>query len=137
MQEEKEQVNPYEYGYSKDQVVMLNGQGLMAMMDLLNEVVETQPRVFAPLTYAESTEEVRAENGDVLMVKTNWKEHTPQSFFLTAAQDNGGVPGMTALGLKATQMLHALTSIHEDNINRNVAKKYEDLKEEDALSKLS
>ena len=137
MKEEKQEINPYEYGYTQEQESLVNSIGILALIDLLTEVIETQPKVFASLVYADKTEEVRDDNGKLIMVNSEWKEHTPDSFFLSAAQANGGQPGMTALAMKCEQMKYALQSVHMKNIENGVAKKTTDLEKEDALSKLS
>jgi len=132
----KEEINSYDYGYEKDQVVMLNAIGLLAMIDLLNEVVATQPRLFSPLMYAEKTEEIKDDKGNVIAVNTDWKEHNPNSFFMSAVQENGAVPGLTPIAFKCEQMRFALESIHKQNIEKGIAKKITELEEKNALSNI-
>ena len=136
MTEEKE-INTYEYGYTQDQEISINAIAVLAMIDLLAEVTATQPNMFASLVYADKVDEVKDKDGNLIMVNTEWKEHTPDSFFMTAVQESGAQPGMTQLALKCEQMRFALSSVHMKNIKEGIAKKVTDLNKEDALSKLS
>jgi hypothetical protein len=136
MIEEKE-INTYEYGYNSDQEIQLNAIAVLAMIDLLSEVIETQPRIFASLVYAGNTDEVRDKDGNLVMVNTEWKEHTADSFFMTAVQESGAQPGMTQLALKCEQMRYALQSVHRKNIEQGVARKITELNKEDVLSNLA
>ena len=136
MTEEKE-INSYEYAYAPEQEILLNGIAVLAMIDLLSEVISTQPNMFASLVYPGKTEEVTDKDGKLIAVNTEWKEHTPNSFFTTAVQEGGALPGMTALSLKCEQMKFALQSQHLKNIETGVAKKVTDLQKEDVLSNIS
>ena len=136
MTEEKE-INSYEYGYAPEQEILLNGIAVLAMIDLLSEVVSTQPNMFASLVYPSKTEEVTDKDGKLMMVNTEWKEHTPDSFFTTAVQEGGALPGMTALALKCEQLRYALNTVHLQNIKSGLAKKVTDLQKEDVLSNIS
>lgn len=131
------EINSYEYGYTPEQEIQINAIAVLAMIDLLNEVVETQPRIFASMVYADKTEEVRDKDGNLIMVNTEWKEHTADSFFMTAVQESGAQPGMTQLALKCEQMKFALQSQHLKNIEAGIARKITDLQKEDVLSNIS
>lgn len=133
----KEEINTYEYGYTQSQEVMLNAIGFLAMIDLLNEVMASQPHVFTPLVYADKTEEVKDEQGNLVLINSTWKEHNANSFHLSAVQEGGAIPGMTPLAFKCSQIVHALETIHRQNIEKGIATKITDLQEQDVLSKLS
>lgn len=128
MEESKnEMVNPLDYVYDDDQVVGINGNALLSIMNLLYQVVEEQPKVATLLQYPKSVNEMRDEKGELLKVDIQWEDHTPNSFFFTAADDNGGVPVMTELAFKSQQIIYGLSKMHEKNINSNIAKKKTDL----------
>jgi len=127
MTQEKEIVNKYDYIYDKDQVIAINGNALLSFMTFLEQVVEKEPKIAALRVYPKETSEIRDEKGELVKVEVNWEEHNPNSFFFTAADNNGGVPIMTEIALKAEQLLHAFTLIHQENINNKIAKKQQDI----------
>ena len=131
-----EEINSYEYSYERDHQTSINSFAILGMIDLLQEVIESQPTMFAPMMYAEKTEEVKNDNGDVLYVNTTWKEHTSDSFFQTANTNDGGIPGLTPLSFKANQMMYALQMVHRQNIEKGEAKRIEELAKEEALNAL-
>ena len=123
MQEEKEVANPFEYIYDKDQLVGIDGNGILSLMSFLEQVIEKEPKVAALLVYPGQTTEIKDEEGKLVKVEVDWKDHNADSFFFTAADERGGVPIMTELAMKASQLLRAFTLIHQENINRKIAKK--------------
>lgn len=126
-----EQVNPYDYTYDKDQVISLNAGALLSFMSFLEEVIDSQPKVAALKSWPKQVTEIRDDNKKLLKVDIDWEDHNPDSFFFTAADNNGGVNICTHLDMKAQQLLFALTQIHQDNINKKIAKKIEDREAED------
>lgn len=126
MKEETQQVDPYSYTYEKDQVISLNAQALLSFMSFLEEVIDNQPKIAALKSWPKQVTEIRDDSKKLLKVDIDWEEHNPDSFFFTAAADNGGVPICTHIDMKAQQLLFALTQIHQDNINKKIAIKVED-----------
>lgn len=122
-----EQINPYEYGYESDQVISLNAGALIQIMGFLEQVIEKEPSIAALRVYPKKVDEIKDADGNLIKVNIDWAEHNANSFFFTAAEQLGAVPVMTEIALKANQFLFALTKIHQDNINKGVAKKLEDL----------
>ena len=131
--EEKEVVNPYNYSYDKDQVISLNANAILSFMSFLEEVIEKEPKVAALTVYPGQTTEIKDDEGKLVKVEIDWKDHNSDSFFFTAADNNGGVPIMTQTAMKASQLLRAFTLLHQDNINRKIAKKVEDRKTEEVF----
>lgn len=125
-----EQVNPYEYGYEADQVITLNAQAIISIMGFLEQIIEKEPSIAALRVYPKNVNEIKDKDGNLMKVETDWAEHTANSFFFTAAEDRGAVPIMTEIALKANQFLFALTKIHQDNINKGIAKKLGQVDEE-------
>lgn len=131
-----EELNTYDYSYEKGHKTPMDSFGILAMIDILTEFIEKEPSMFAPLFYAEKTEERRNENGDLLYVDTTWKEHTPDSFFMTSNMGEGGIQGLTPSAFKATQLKYALEMIHRQNIEKGEAKKKSELQTEETLNSL-
>jgi len=127
MKEEKEIVNPYEFAYDQDQLVGINGNSILSLMGLLEQIIDTQPKIGALMQYPEKSEKVFDDNGNLIKVDIEWKEHNKDSFFYTAAAENGGVLIVTDIALKCQQALYGLTQLHQSNINNKIAKKIEEL----------
>lgn len=126
MKEEQEIINPFDYSYDKDQLVGINANGILSLMSFLEQVIEKEPKVAALLVYPGQTTEIKDDEGKLVKVEVDWKDHNADSFFFTAADTDGGVPIMTELAMKASQLLRAFTLIHQENINNKIAKKNED-----------
>lgn len=127
--EEKEQINPYDYSYDTDQLIGISGNGLLSFMSFLEQVIEKEPKVAALLVYPGQTTEIKDEKGNLLKAEIEWKDHNADSFFFTAAEASGGVPIMTEVAMKASQLLRAFTLIHQENINNKIAKKQTEIKD--------
>jgi hypothetical protein len=125
--ENRELVNPYEYSYEQDQLISINANAVTVIMQFLQQVIEKEPSVGALRVYPKKVDEIKDEDGNLLKVTIDWAEHTANSFFFTAAEENGAVPITTEISLKANQLLFALTQIHQDNINKGIAKKSEEV----------
>lgn len=128
MSEKKQIVNPMEYVYDNDHVTGVNSNALLSMMVFLQEVIEKEPNIGALMVYPKKVDEIKDDKGELIKVSIEWEEHNPNSFFFTAFEQDGFVPVMTDTCMKANQLLYGLTKIHEDNINRGVAKKQDDKK---------
>jgi len=115
-------VNPFDYIYEEDQVTMINGNALLSFMAYLEQVIATQPKIGALLQYPEKVEKITDENGELLKVDIEWADHNKNSFFFTAVDNGGSVPIMTDISLKGHQLLFGLYQIHQENINKGIAK---------------
>ena len=79
------------------------------------------------MVYPKKVEEIKDDKGNLQKVDIEWAEHTPNSFFMTAVDQEGALPIMTSVALKANQLLYSLTKLHEQNINKGYAKKVEEI----------
>ena len=123
---ETTKVNPYEYVYDNDQVIAINANALLSFMSFCDMVIQREPNIGALLVYPKNVNEIKDAEGNLIKVDIDWAEHTPNSFFLTASEESGGVPILTDLALRGNQLLYGLTKIHEENINKGIAKKNEE-----------
>jgi len=130
---EKEIISPYDYTYDQDQLIGINGNGLLSFMSFLEQVIEKEPKFAALKVYPSETAEIRDESGNLLKVEVNWQDHNADSFFFTAADEKGGVPIATEIALKAQQLLRAFTLLHQDNINNHIATKVETKNDENVF----
>lgn len=120
MSKNKEQEVEYAYGLNQD--ININGNAVLAMINFLGEVVEKETSLFSSFVYPSKVEEKKDENGHLYQVSYEWKDHNPDSFMWTAVNENGAQLGLTPIGLKASQILNALVSLHEKNVNAGISK---------------
>lgn len=132
----EQQINPYDYSYKPESNWTIPAQSGLMVIDFLNEIIASQPNVGALMAYPKSSEEIKDKDGRVIDVNIEWVDHTPESFFATAGQENGAVPFMTSIAFKAEQLKHSYGLLHLENIKNGVAVKTVELKEQNALSKL-
>jgi hypothetical protein len=123
----KQIVNPFDYVYDNNHLTGINSNAILSIMSFLHMVIDKEPKIGALLVYPKKVEEIKDDKGELQKVSIEWAEHTPNSFFLTAVESEGSVPIITDLALRAEQLLYGLTQIHQDNINKGVAKKQEDI----------
>lgn len=123
-----EQIDPKQYGYKEDQMTLIPAHYLTDLMNILQDVIESQPTIGALYVYPESVENIKDENGNLIESKVNWQpfdEHTgAQAFFKASATP---LPLTTKIGVVSERAYMALLKIHESNINAGVAIKAEDL----------
>lgn len=132
----QKEINPYDYSYNQEATWTIPAQAGLMIIDYMNQVIASQPTTGALMLYPKSSEEIKDAQGKVVDVNIQWEEHTMESFFATASQENGAIPFMTSISFKAEQIKQSLTLFHLENIKNGTAKKITDLKEQDALSKL-
>lgn len=111
-----------DYRYDPNQDISINGNSILAIINFLGELVEKETHLFSSFVYPSKVEEKKDDNGHIYQVEYEWKDHNPDSFMWTAVSENGVQPGTTPIGLKASQILSALVSLHEKNIKSGIAK---------------
>ena len=132
MTEEKNLVDPKEYGYSPDQVCMIPAHLLTDFMNVFQDVIASQPTMGALYVYPESVENISDDSGNLIESRVNWKpfdENTGAQAFFKASETP--LPVTTRLGVLSERAYFTLLRIHQDNINKGIAKKVEDLEKED------
>lgn len=129
----KEPIDHFAHVYDLGQKIEVEGNILMLIARFMAEVVQKETAVFASFTYPDKLVEVKDDNGKVIRVDYELKEHTKDSFMLTAANDTGAQLGLTDVGVKASQILSALLYTHEKNIEAGLAKKQEQVDEQSAF----
>lgn len=133
MQENKEIVNPYEYGYSPDVMTLIPAHYLTELMNLLEEVKLSQPDIGALYVYPETVTNKKDEKGVLKESLVEWKPYSQDdsgahAFFKASEQP---LPIATRLTVLSERALFSLMRIHSDNIKAGLAKKVEDLKTAD------
>lgn len=123
---EKQEIDYFGYVYPDGQTIQLEGNILLLISKFLTEVIQKETEVFAPFTYAVNAHEVKNEEGELVRVEAEYKDHSKTSFMLTATSDNGAQLGLTHIGVKASQILSGLLHTHELNIKNKTAIKVEE-----------
>ncbi len=129
----KQETNSSSYVYETGQKIEFEGNIMLLIANLLSEVVNNETSMFASHEYPINLVEVKNKDGKVIRVDYELKEHTQESFMMTAANDNGAFVGLTPLGVKAAQILSGLIWTHEQNVEKGIAKKQEILDEQRAF----
>lgn len=113
------------YGYKRDQELLISAEFLLGVLSFCRRVQDSQPRMAALLQYPKTVNHITDKvTGEVLRVDYEWENHTKQSFSNTAFEENGAVPIVTDLSMYALQIENALESIHIKNINEGITTKY-------------
>lgn len=123
----KEEIDYFGHVYENGQSVEIEGNVLMLIAQFLTEVIQKETDYFAGFSYASEAHEVKDSEGNLMRVDSEWKDHTKESFLLTAANTNGAKLGLTSTGVKASQILSGILHLHKNNIKNNIAKKQEEL----------
>lgn len=114
------------YGYKRDQELLISAEFLLGVLSFCRRVQDSQPRMAALLQYPKTVNPIKdRETGELIRIDYAWENHTKQSFSNTAFEENGAVPIVTDLSMYALQIENALESIHIKNINEGIATKYE------------
>lgn len=130
---QQEEVDYFGHEYEVGQNIELEGNVMLLIAKFLTEVIQKETEVFAPFNYAISAQEIKNEDGMVVRVESEFKEHNRTSFMLTATSDNGAQLGISHIGVKASQILSGLLTAHAVNIENKIAKKPSDLQDKDAF----
>jgi hypothetical protein len=117
---QNEEIDYFGNIYQAGQEIALEGNAILMIAEFLTEVVAKETNLFAPFTYAIKAYEVKGKDGEVVKVDSEYKDHTKDSFMMSAVSENGGQLGLTPTGLKATQILNALLAKHAQNIEKGL-----------------
>lgn len=131
MTEEKQSANPFDYGYSNDQVTTIPLNDIMTILAYAVKVKESQPQLAVLYDYPETVDNVKDENGELLESNVQWSPQTAKSFFKSI---NNPVNIATPLSLMSDQIIFSLKEIHEKNINNGTAKLLNELADNEVLN---
>lgn len=134
MLENKVEVNPFDYGYTQDQVVMMPANDLLNIIAYATKVKSMQPSVGVLYEYPETVENVYAKDGSLEESKVQWRPYESGAPFFKSA--NNPVKFATDISLMSEQIIFALGNIHEQNINTGTAKKIEKLQSEQEIENI-
>lgn len=133
MTKQKEEIDHFGHVYADGQKIDFEGNIMLLIGKFLTEVIQNETGVFAPFTYTVNAQEIKNEDGELIRVEAEHKEHSKTSFMLTATSDDGALLGLSPIGVKASQILSGILHLHEQNIKNNLAKKVEDIITENAF----
>jgi len=122
----KQAVNPFDYGYTNDQVETIPLNDLMTILAYAVKVKESQPQLAVLYDYPETVDNVLGEDGELLESNVKWSNHTAKSFFKSV---NNPVNIATPLSIMSDQIIFGLQQIHEKNINSGIAKPMKEVSE--------
>ena len=120
--------------YNHGQTVEIEGNAILMIAQFLTEVVQKETNFFAPFDYVSKSHEIKDEAGNLIKVASEYKEHTKDSFMMTAADENGAKLGLTSTGVKASQVLSALLAKHKMNMDAGLTIKPQDRNAKDAFN---
>jgi hypothetical protein len=118
---ENTQINPFDFGYNNDQVVMIPANNLLSLMYFATKVKEKQPEIGVLYEYPDTVENKRDEQGNLIESNVTWKEYAAEEANVFFANVNRPIRISTELSVLADQVLFSLGAIHEKNINAGVA----------------
>ena len=115
------QINPFDFGYNNDQVVMIPANDLLSLMYFATKIKEKQPEIGVLYEYPDTVENKKDEQGNLIESNVTWKEYAAEEANVFFANVNRPVRIATELSVLADQVLFSLGAIHEKNINAGVA----------------
>lgn len=115
------QINPFDYGYKDDQVVMIPANDLLSLMFFATKVKEKQPELGVLYEYPDTVENKRDEQGNLVESNVTWKEYEAKEANAFFANVNRPIRIATELSVLADQVLFSLGAVHEKNINSGIA----------------
>lgn len=123
----QEEIDHFGHVYDLGQTIPIDGNVLLLIGKFMTEVIQKETEMFASFSYALSSQEIKDEDGKIIRVESDMRDHNKTSFQLTAASDSGAQLGLTSTGVKASQILSGILHMHEQNIKNKIAKKQEDI----------
>src|SRR5690349_17288031 len=102
---QEQEIDYFGHVYDLGQQVDFDGNVLLMIAKFMTEVIQKETQLFASFVYAEKSDEIKDDDGNLIRVVPHLKEHTKTSFMLTASGDYGAQLGLTSTGVKASQIL--------------------------------
>lgn len=128
------EVNPFDYGYTQDQVVMMPANDLLNIMAYATKVKSMQPSVGVLYEYPETVNNIYSKDGELEESRVEWRPYESGAPFFKSA--NNPVKFATDISLMSEQIIFSLGAIHEKNINAGTAKKIENLQSEQEIENI-
>lgn len=120
----------FEYEYSPNEMVEVSANSLLNIMLFCQEVVASQPTMGVPYAYPDNVELEKDKDGNILSSKVDWKSYGAEgmrAFFQTVENP---IPFATRVSIIAEQIYAAYAEMHMKNIEKGLAKKRQDLEDE-------
>lgn len=124
------QNNPFEYEYSPNHTTEVPSNVLLNLLMYFAKVKASQPSMGILYTYPNSTNVIKDNEGNVVKVDVEWemyKENESGAYF---ANIENPQPIATELAILSDQLTYAISSLHQDNIEKGEAKKRGELTKE-------
>lgn len=134
MKENTIKVSPFDYGYTQDQVEIIPAQTILDIMAYAAKVKATQPVMAVPYEYPKSIDNKFAEDGTMIESNTEWEVYNNVAPYLK--NKNKPIEVATELSILSDQLLYALSTVHEKNINSGKAQKVVTIEEEDKINNI-
>lgn len=118
----QEKINLFDYEYPPNHVTEIPSNNLLNIMYFCEKVLASQPQLGVPYCYPDNVDLKRNKDGGLEAVNIEWKpygEDDKQAFF--ASMDNA-IPVATELSVLAEQVHFAYGRIHQEMIEKGIAK---------------
>ena len=133
----QEKINVFDYEYPSNHLVEIPSNNLLNIMYFCEKVVASQPQIAVPYCYPGNVELKKDKDGGLLQANVEWnpyKEEDKAAFF--ASMENA-IPVATELSVLAEQIHFAYGRLHQENIEKGIAKRRVDLTKEDKDQEVS
>jgi hypothetical protein len=115
------EINPFEYQYKPNDVVEIPANVVLNLLVYFQKVLADQPNLGVPYVYAKDVKTKKDKDGNITAVKTEWENIPTLEAFLQTIENP--IPIATELGILTEQFNYSFMKIHQDNIEKGIAKK--------------
>lgn len=137
MNKEQEKIDLFEYEYSPNHMTEIPSNNLLNILYFCKKVIDSQVTLGIPYVYPNDVSLKRDKDGGLESVAVDWKAYSEldrKAFFNSM---DSVVPFATEVCVLAEQVSFAYSRLHQENIEKGLAKKRVELTKEEEDENIS
>lgn len=135
----RETIDLFEYEYSPNHMTEIPSNNLLNILYFCKKVIDSQVTLGVPYTYPNDVTLKRNSEGGLESLEIDWKAYGDDDRKVFFDSMNTAIPFATEVSILAEQVSFAYSRLHQENIEKGVAKKRVELtkeQEDESVSQL-
>lgn len=132
-------IDLFEYEYSPNHMTEIPSNNLLNILYFCKKVIDSQVTLGVPYTYPNDVTLKRNSEGGLESLEIDWKAYGEDDRKVFFDSMNTAIPFATEVSILAEQVSFAYSRLHQENIEKGVAKKRVELtkeQEDESVSQL-
>lgn len=133
----QETIDLFDYEYSPNHVTEIPSNNLLNILYFCKKVIDSQVTLGVPYTYPNDVTLKRNSDGGLESLEVDWKAYGEDDRKVFFDSMHTAIPFATEVSILAEQVSFAYSRLHQENIDKGVAKKRIQLTKEEEDEQIS